>query len=159
MVENLLELLSTIHCNAYWEVADQQFFKKCAFRKEFITLDSAKTTQLEAWLVDENCMYPTIIYALTRLLLSTVLGPEFVNSMFRAGGNSGVRRKFSFPCIALFHQMTFHYCLPLQIFWLQPSLLCDKTNHEIWYVYAVKISSGCSSLMSVRLWNFKDGGS
>ena len=50
-----------------------------------MTLYAAKTTQLEAWLVDENCMYPTIIYALTRLLLSTVLGPEFVN--FRAGGN------------------------------------------------------------------------
>ena len=43
-----------------------------------------------------------IIYALTRLLLSTVLGPEFVNSMFWAGGNSGVRRKFLFSCIPWF---------------------------------------------------------
>ena len=53
-----------------------------------------------------NCMYPTIIYAMSQLLLSPVLGLEFANSMFSAGGNSGVQIKFSFPCIAWFRHRT-----------------------------------------------------
>ena len=133
MQGSLLEILLTGRLRA------NSFFFKCAFRKEFITLDSAKTTQLEAWLVDENCMYPTIIYALTRLLLSTVLGPEFVNSMFRTGGDSGSKGNFRslvLPDLDTKPVPSNDFPLlidcPFRFFDFNCPLMCDKTNHEMW---------------------------